>query len=113
RARRVAPGVAAPLRRQDPQRPAHLGVQPLRLPLGYLHAEAVDVELLGELARLLQPLDGLGDLRAGSDGLDRRHGARACVERAVAVGLAVAAVARLAREDESLELARRLVCVEH
>ena len=50
RAGRVAPRVAAALVGLDPELAADLGVQPLGQALGRLHAEAVDEELLGELA---------------------------------------------------------------
>ena len=54
RAGRVAPRVAAALVELDAELAAHLGVQPLGQALGGLHAEAVDEELLGELAVLLE-----------------------------------------------------------
>src|SRR5207302_9215469 len=76
-------------------------------------AEAVDVELLRELALALQALDRLGDLGTGGDGLDRGDVALAGVEGAIEVGQADAVVPGLAREDEPLELAFPVVRIEH
>ena len=54
-----------------PRSRADLRVQPLGHPLGRLHAEAVDEQLLGELAVALQLRHQLGDLVAGGDDLER------------------------------------------
>ena len=62
---RVAPRVAAALRGADAEVRADLGVQPLGQALGRLDAEAVDEQLLGELALGLEARHQLGDLRAG------------------------------------------------
>ena len=82
-----------------------LRVQPFGLSLGGLDAEAVDVELLGELALALQPADQLGHLGPDGHGLQRHHVDLAAVQRPVEVGQADAVVLGLAREDEPLELA--------
>ena len=55
----------------DPQVVAHAPVQPLGHALGGLDAEAVDEQLLGELALLLEAGHQLGDLVAGGDRLQR------------------------------------------
>ena len=57
RAGGIAPRVAATLVGVDAELAADLGVQPLGHALGRLDAEAVDEELLGELAILLELLD--------------------------------------------------------
>ena len=113
RAGRVAPRVAPALAGIDPQLAAHLGVQPFGHALGHLHAQAVHVELLGELALLLEASHQVRDLAAGGDGLDRDHVALAAVQRAVEVGQADAVVRGLAREDQPLQLALAVLGVEH
>ena len=85
---------------------------PLGQALGRLDAEAVDEELLGELALALEPADQLGHLIADGDPLQGDHVALAAVDRAVEVGEADAVVPRLAREDEALELAVVILGIE-
>src|SRR4051794_21062319 len=70
RARGVAPRPPAALVGLDAQLGADLRVRPLGHALGGLHAEAVDEELLGELAVLLELRHELGDLVAGGHGLE-------------------------------------------
>ena len=70
-ARGIAPRVAAALGGGMPSSDADPRVQPLGHPLGGLHAEAVDEQLLGELALGLEARHQLGHLVAGGDGLER------------------------------------------
>ena len=71
--RGVAPGVAPALRGGDAEHRAGLVVQPLGQALGGLHAEAVDEQLLGELAFGLELGHQLGHLRAHGHRLHRDH----------------------------------------
>src|SRR5262249_4274739 len=112
RAGGIAPRVAAPLVEVDIQLAADLGMQPLGQALGGLDADTVDVELLGELAVTLEPLDQLGDLGADRHALEGDDVAFAGVDRAEEVGEADAVVLGLAREDEPLELAVGVLGIE-
>ena len=111
--RRVAPRVAAALADVDPEVVAHAPVQPLGQALGGLHAEAVDEELLGELALGLELGHQLGDLVADGDGLQRDDVELAGVLRAVEVGQAEAVALGLARAGEALEHRLAVLGVEH
>ena len=70
---RIAPGVAPALVELDPEPAPDLGVEPLGQALGGLHAQAVDEELLGELAVGLELVDPLRDLVAHGHALERYH----------------------------------------
>ena len=113
RAGGVAPGVAPALVEVDAEPAADLGVQPLGQALGGLHAEPVDEELLGELA-VAPRAASISSVTSGptvtpcSATTSRSPG----VERAVEVGQADPVVARLAREDEPLDLALGVLGVE-
>ena len=76
----IAPRVAASLPVADRELGADLVMQPLGEALGGLHAEAVDEELLGELAVALELLDALGHLGADGDPLQHDHVALARVD---------------------------------
>ncbi len=60
---RIAPGVTAALAGVDPEVAADLRVGELGEPLGRLDPQAVDEELLRELAVGFELVDPLGDLR--------------------------------------------------
>ena len=110
---RVAPRVAPALAAVDPEVAAHAPVQPLGQALGGLHAEAVDEELLGELAVLLELGHQLGHLVADRDGLQRDDVELAGVLGAEEVGQRQAVALGLARAVEALELGLAVVGVEH
>jgi hypothetical protein len=61
-------------------------MEPLGEALCRLHPEAVDTELLGELALSLEMLDLLGHLRADGDSRERDDIAFAGVERPKEIG---------------------------
>ena len=88
-------------------------MEPLGQALGGLDAQAVDEELLGELAVGLELRHELGDLVAGRDRLQRDDVELPALLGAVEVGQADAVVLGLAREDEALEHRLAVLGVEH
>ena len=87
-----------------PSSRAHPRVQPFGHALGGLHPEAMDEQLLGELALGLQRGHQLGDLLAGGHRLQRDDVGALGVQRAIEVGQADAVVTGLAGKDQAVQL---------
>ncbi len=111
----IAPGVAPSLVGLDAQIAPHLRVEPLGEPFRRLDTQAVDVQLLGELAVGFELLDQLGHLGADCHALEGDDVALAgteIVQRPEEVGEADPVVLWLAREDQPLQLTLRILSVE-